>query len=94
MGLKAHRYFLAFSSSFWLSSRSAAIWSGGFSRRSSYAHLVFIADDPAFVFARDTPGDLAFGARLAELDGRADLEEVERYRIYTGVEPLDRIRQP
>jgi hypothetical protein len=71
-----------------------AVWSGGFSRRASYSHLVFIADDPAFVFARGTPGDDDFQARLSRLGGTADIADVEIYRVYTHVQPLDRMRNP
>ena len=71
-----------------------SVWSGGFGRRASYSHLVFISPSPAFVFARDTPGDAEFRARLAELGGRATLEEIGIYRLYTDVEPLDALRRP
>ena len=71
-----------------------AVWSGGFGRRASYSHLVYVAPDPAFVFARDTPGDLEFRARLAEHGGTARMEEIGVYRLYTAVEPLDVMRRP
>jgi hypothetical protein len=71
-----------------------SVWSGGFGRRGSYSHLVFIAPDPAFVFARDTPGDREFQARLAEAGGHAEAEEISVYRVYTSVEPLDVMRRP
>jgi hypothetical protein len=70
------------------------VWSSGFSRRASYSHLVFVAPDPAFVFAQGTPGDVAFQARLTELDGTASVQEIGIYRVYTGVSPLDRLRRP
>jgi hypothetical protein len=88
-------YWLAYPIAF--ESREAivpSVWSGGFGRRASYAHLVFIAPSPAFVFARDTPGDVAFRARLAEIGGAATTEEIGVYRLYTGVEPLDAMRRP
>jgi hypothetical protein len=71
-----------------------SVWSGGFGRRGSYSHLVFVAPDPAFVFARDTPGDREFQARLAEAGGHAETEEISVYRVYTSVEPLDVMRRP
>ena len=72
----------------------AAVWSGGFGRRAVYSHLVFVAESPAFVFAQDTPGDEQFQARLAAAGGRANVEEISVYRVYTDVEPLDRLRGP
>jgi hypothetical protein len=71
-----------------------AVWSGGFGRRAVYSHLVFVADAPAFVFARGTPGDAEFRARLAGAGGHATVEDVSIYRLYTQVEPLDRMRKP
>jgi hypothetical protein len=71
-----------------------AVWSGGFSRRASYAHLVLVADVPAFVFARGTPGDFAFQERLARLGGTANASDVGIYRVYTNVRPLDAMRNP
>jgi hypothetical protein len=71
-----------------------AVWSGGFSRRTSFAHLVSIAPDPAFVFARDTPGDAAFRERLNSLGGTANVADVDVYHVYTQVQPLDRMRGP
>lgn len=71
-----------------------AVWSGGFSRRGSYSHLVAVAPNPAFVFARETPGDLEFRRRLAELGGSAEVAEVSVYRVYTSAEPLDALRRP
>jgi hypothetical protein len=71
-----------------------AVWSGGFGRRGSYSHLVFTAPDPAFVFAQDTAGDREFQARLAEVGGHADVEQIGIYRVYTDVEPLDALRRP
>jgi hypothetical protein len=71
-----------------------AVWSGGFSRRASYAHLVFIDPNPAFVFARGTAGDAAFQARLGELGGTAHEVDVDVYRVYTNVQPLDAMRSP
>jgi 4-amino-4-deoxy-L-arabinose transferase-like glycosyltransferase len=71
-----------------------SVWSGGFGRRAVYSHLVFVAPDPAFVFARETPGDREFRARLAAVGGAADLAEVAEYRIYTNVQPLDALRRP
>jgi hypothetical protein len=88
-------YWLAYPIAF--ESREAivpSVWSGGFGRRAAYSHLVFIAPSPAFVFARDTPGDAEFRARLAELGGRADPEEIGVYRVYTAVEPLEAMRRP
>jgi hypothetical protein len=88
-------YWLAYPIAF--ESREAivpSVWSGGFGRRGSYSHLVFIAPDPAFVFARDTPGDREFRARLSEIGGRAETEEIGVYRVYTAVEPLDVMRRP
>ena len=88
-------YWLAYPIAF--ESREAivpSVWSGGFGRRASYSHLVFIAPNPAFVFARDTPGDVEFRARLAEIGGRATTEEIGIYRLYTAVEPLDAMRRP
>jgi hypothetical protein len=55
---------------------------------------VFTAPDPAFVFAQDTPGDREFQARLAEVGGHADVEQIGIYRVYTAVEPLDALRRP
>lgn len=71
-----------------------AVWSGGFSRRASYSHLVFIAEAPAFVFAADTAGDREFRERLSSLGGRADQTDIGIYRVYTAVEPLDAMRRP
>jgi hypothetical protein len=71
-----------------------AVWSSGFDRRGSYAHLVFVAPDPAFVFARDTAGDRLFRERLAQVSGQATIEEIGVYRVYTGVTPLDALRHP
>jgi len=71
-----------------------AVWSSGFSRRPSYAHLVFTAPDPAFVFARDTPGDEQFRARLQSLGGSADVMDIDIYRVYSHVRPLDPMRGP
>jgi hypothetical protein len=71
-----------------------SVWSGGFGRRGSYSHLVFVAPNPAFVFARDTPGDREFEAFLLEAGGHADVEEIGVYRVYTSVEPLDALRRP
>lgn len=71
-----------------------AVWSGGFSRRASYAHLVSIAPAPAFVFARDTVADAEFQDRLARLGGHAYVTDVDIYRVYTNVEPLDAMRSP
>lgn len=71
-----------------------SVWSGGFGRRGAYSHLVFTAPDPAFVFAQDTPGDRELQARLAELGGRAEVEQIGIYRVYTSVEPLDALRRP
>jgi 4-amino-4-deoxy-L-arabinose transferase-like glycosyltransferase len=88
-------YWLAYPIAF--ESREAivpSVWSGGFGRRAAYSHLVFIAPNPAFLFARDTPGDREFQARLAEACGRADVEEIGVYRVYSNVEPLDRMRRP
>ena len=88
-------YWLAYPIAF--ESREAivpSVWSGGFGRRPSYSHLVFIAPSPAFLFARDTPGDAEFRARLAQVGGRATTEEIGVYRLYTDVEPLDAMRRP
>jgi hypothetical protein len=71
-----------------------SVWSGGFGRRGSYSHLVFTATNPAFVFAQDTPGDREFQARLAEVGGHAEMEQIGIYRVYTSVEPLDALRRP
>jgi len=71
-----------------------SVWSGGFGRRGSYSHLVFTAPDPAFVFAQDTAGDREFQARLTEVGGHAEVEQVGVYRVYTAVEPLDALRRP
>jgi hypothetical protein len=71
-----------------------SVWSGGFGRRASYSHLVAIAPDPAFVFARDTPGDLEFRDRLAALGGAATVDEIDVYRVYLDVRPLERLRRP
>ena len=70
------------------------VWSSGFSRRASYSHLVFVDPNSAFVFARDTPGDAAFRARLAELAGTATEQQIGVYHVYTDVTPLDRMRRP
>jgi len=88
-------YWLAYPIAF--ESREAivpSVWSGGFGRRASYSHLVFVEPNPAFVFARGTPGDAEFRARLAESGGRATAEEVDVYHVYTEVEPLDAMRRP
>jgi hypothetical protein len=88
-------YWLAYPIAF--ESREAiipSVWSGGFNRRAVYSHLVFTAPEPAFVFARETPGDLEFRAQLAEAGGSADVAEIAVYRVYTRVEPLDRMRRP
>jgi hypothetical protein len=88
-------YWLAYPIAF--ESREAivpSVWSGGFGRRSSYSHLVFVAPRPAFLFARGTPGDAEFRARLAALGGGATTEEIGVYRLYTDVEPLDVMRRP
>jgi hypothetical protein len=88
-------YWLAYPIAF--ESREAivpAVWSGGFGRRASYSHLVFVAPDPAFVFARDTPGDREFRAQLSGQGGRAQVEDIGIYRVYTAVEPLDAMRRP
>jgi hypothetical protein len=88
-------YWLAYPIAF--ESREAivpSVWSSGFGRRASYSHLVFIAPDPAFVFARETPGDAEFQARLVEAGGRAAVEELGVYRVYTQVEPLEVMRKP
>jgi hypothetical protein len=71
-----------------------SVWSGGFGRRASYSHLVFVAPNPAFVFARGTTGDIEFRARLAEQGGTASAEEIGVYRLYTDVEPLAAMRRP
>lgn len=71
-----------------------SVWSGGFGRRAAYSHLVFTAPRPAFVFPRDAPGDVEFRALLAATGGRATVEEIAAYRVYTDVEPLDRLRRP
>jgi len=71
-----------------------AVWSGGFSRRPSYAHLAFTAPDPAFVFARDTPGDEQFRTRLRDLGGTAEETDIDIYRVYAHVRPLDPMRGP
>jgi hypothetical protein len=88
-------YWLAYPIAF--ESREAivpSVWSGGFGRRASYSHMVSIAPSPAFVFARGTPGDAEFRARLAEVGGRAIDEEIGVYRLYTDVDPLDAMRKP
>jgi hypothetical protein len=88
-------YWLAYPIAF--ESREAivpSVWSGGFGRRASYSHLVFIAADPAFVFARETTGDAAFRAHLSAVGGNAVAEDVGVYRLYTRVEPLDAMRRP
>ncbi|MDP8924051.1 MAG: hypothetical protein M3O34_14375, partial [Chloroflexota bacterium] len=68
--------------------------SGGFSRRPSYSHLAWTAEDPAFVFAVGTPGDEQFRRDLASAGGTADVDEVSVYRVYTRVRPLDALRRP
>jgi len=88
-------YWLAYPIAF--ESREAivpAVWSGGFGRRAVYSHLVFTADEPAFVFARDTVGDAEFQARLVASGGQATVEDISVYRVYTAVEPLNRMRGP
>jgi hypothetical protein len=88
-------YWLAYPIAF--ESREAivpSVWSGGFGRRASYSHLVFIAPDPAFVFARDTPGDREFQAQLAQVGGHAEVETIGVYHVYTTVRPLDAMRRP
>ncbi|MGE3268499.1 MAG: glycosyltransferase family 39 protein [Chloroflexota bacterium] len=88
-------YWLAYPIAF--ESREAivpAVWSGGFGRRAAYSHQVFVAETPAFVFARGTPGDAEFQARLAMLGGHADTEEISVYHVYTAVEPLAEMRRP
>jgi hypothetical protein len=88
-------YWLAYPIAF--ESREAivpSVWSGGFGRRASYSHMVSISPNPAFVFARGTPGDAEFRARLAEVGGRAIDEEIGVYRLYTDVDPLDAMRKP
>lgn len=88
-------YWLAYPIAF--ESREAivpSVWSGGFGRRASYSHLVYVAPDPAFVFARGTPGDAEFRARLAAHGGTATAEDVGVYRLYTDVEPLELMRRP
>jgi 4-amino-4-deoxy-L-arabinose transferase-like glycosyltransferase len=88
-------YWLAYPIAF--ESREAIVpdvWSSGFSRRASYSHLVFVDPNPAFVFARDTPGDAAFRARLAESGGTATEQQIGVYHVYTDVVPLDRMRRP
>lgn len=71
-----------------------SVWSGGFGRRAVYSHLVFVAEAPAFVFAEGTPGDAEFQALLAAAGGSANVEEISVYRVYTDVQPLDRLRRP
>lgn len=71
-----------------------AVWSGGFGRRAVYSHLVSVADAPAFVFAQGTPGDSEFQARLAAAGGRANVEVISVFRVYTEVEPLEQMRRP
>ena len=71
-----------------------SVWSGGFGRRAVYSHLVFTAPEPAFVFARETPGDLEFRTHLAEVRGSAEVAEIAVYRVYTSVEPLEQMRRP
>ena len=88
-------YWLAYPIAF--ESREAvvpSVWSSGFGRRPSYSHLVFVSPDPAFVFAQGTPGDVAFQERLRSVAGTARSEDVGIYRIYSEVEPLDRMRGP
>ncbi|MFN8632725.1 MAG: glycosyltransferase family 39 protein [Chloroflexota bacterium] len=87
-------YWLAYPIAF--ESREAivpAVWSSGFDRRGSYAHLVFIAPEPAFVFARNTPEDRLFQERIAQSGGQASVEEIDVYRVYTNVTPLDALRR-
>jgi hypothetical protein len=71
-----------------------SVWSGGVGRRAAYSHLVFVAPDPAFVFARDTPGDGEFRDRLTSVGGSAKVEEIGVYRVYIEVDPLDAMRRP
>lgn len=88
-------YWLAYPIAF--ESREAivpSVWSGGFGRRAPYSHMVFVAPDPSFLFARGTAGDSEFRTRLAELGGTARAEEIGVYRLYTDVEPLDAMRRP
>ena len=68
--------------------------SGGFSRRASYSHLAWTAENPAFVFAVGTPGDEQFRRDLAAVGGTAEEAEVSVYRVYTRVRPLDQLRRP
>jgi len=70
------------------------IRSGGFSRRASYSHLVWIAENPAFVFARETPADFTFQYELGQAGGSADEASVSIYRVYTNVRPLEAMRVP
>jgi hypothetical protein len=69
-----------------------AVRSGGFDRRAAYAHQVWTAADPAFVFPADATGDRDFRRDLAALGGTADLVEVSVYRVYTHVRPLEPMR--
>ena len=69
-----------------------AIRSGGFDRRQSYGHQVWITADPAFVFPAGALGDREFQQDLAALGGSADAADVSVYRVYTHVRPLDPLR--
>lgn len=69
-----------------------AIRSGGFDRRAAYAHQVWTAPDPAFVFPTDALGDREFRQDLAAVGGTADMAEVSAHRVYTRVRPLEPMR--
>ncbi len=70
-----------------------AVRSGGFDRRHAYAHQVSVAQEPAFVFPTDAPGDVQFRLDLAALGGSADVVELSVYRVYTNVRPLEALRR-
>ena len=88
-------YWLAYPIAFESNERIVpGVRSGGFSRRPSYSHLAWTADDPAFVFAVGTPGDEQFRRDLAAVGGTAEAAEVSVYRVYTHVHPLEQMRRP
>jgi hypothetical protein len=70
----------------------ASVSSGGYNRFAPYAYFVSITERPAFVFVGRSPERTEFETRLRDVGGHAVRESVSIYEVYSGVEPLDRLR--
>ncbi len=66
----------------------------GFNRYIPPAYAVQHARDPVWVYVPDTEPERLFLEQLRRLGGTARAEDVDGYRVYENVTPLDRMRPP